>query len=220
MSRTFSWRNRQQKRQPRWLLDRLSLGSKILLALVPVVLAGLTLWHTVGRDADQQGLDNARIVVDAATKLGSEDPVVVEPVVELLRDGGQPQAAKALDSVVHLLDRGRKRPKPVTVPSDLDSARAQYARLEQQVRAAPPMHPSMVDVRVPLPAGATLRTELVSIPAGASEATLPSGRTVSRTNLGTLWVGAASGDATGGASCIPGGCPEGMQCCMYVVDGP
>jgi hypothetical protein len=219
MSRTFSWRTLQPVRKPR-LWDRLTRGGKVAVAVVPLILTGLGLWLTRLRDSNQQGLDKAGTVVDAATKLANEDPVVVGPVVDLLREEGQPEVAQALDSVAKLIGRSRKLPKPVTVPSDPDSAQAQFARLEQQIRVAPPIQPSMIEVRVPLPVGTTLRTELVSIPAGASEATLPSGRTVSRSRLGTLWIGTSSGDAGGGAYCMPGGCPEGRQCCIYSIDGP
>lgn len=214
MSRTFTWRTGKPTRKQRRLLDRLSTGAKVLLALVPIALTALALRHTMVRDADQQGLEGAKVAVDVATKLATEDPELARPIVKVLREGGQPEAAQALDSVVRLIEQRQHLPKPVMMPADPDSAEAQVAAFQQQIDAAP-VRPSGVVVRGgSQQLNANVSIEILPIHRDSSAATLESGERVARAAAGTLFrVGAKY-------HCASSGCFERMQCCRLVVDAP
>jgi hypothetical protein len=204
--------DRQSRPERKPLSERISVWVGTIVALATLIIAALTLRNTLSGSAEEEGLQRAKIVVDAA-ELGKDNPHVLEPVAEVLENGGQPEAAGALRAVVKVMHEGRSVPKPVMLREDPDSTEVELSRIERRVTLQPAVQPGLIALRLPTGNDAPIRMEIIAVPRDSAAATLASGERVERRSLGGLIE-----DEHGTVYC-GGPCKPGQFCCRHTV-GP
>jgi hypothetical protein len=169
-----------------------------------------TIWH----NSQQRAIDTARHVEQTVNDFKNEDPYVVEPLANQLRTLGDTAAAEALVSTVERKQRGRRKLEPVVLPDRRDSAQMLFARVDEQLRSQGPIPRGYIVDLTPTGGESVRQIEVLRLPRDSATATLATGESVSRKNVGGLWM-----DAFGRLTC-GGECQAYQVCCRIVLVTP
>lgn len=187
--------------------DRILPIVTVSLTVISVCIALATLIQTRHRDNQQLPLSAGEHVVRVAKDLGNLDSTEVSPIVVGLNSVNDTVAARILVRTGNANQR-RRKPSPVMVPTEPDSARRLVNAYNERLRRQP-AQPILVLNKGEYSLDST-RIVVLSPTSDTSRVALPSGQRIPRSQTGGWGIG------SGGEVC-QGRCGAGQICCAIVT---